>query len=133
MVKPNDVWLDAVQWNAAGLAPIVTQDVRTGEVLMLAWMTRESLALTLEKGDMVYWSRSRNALWRKGDTSGHFQRLKELRLDCDADALLAKVEQVGGIACHTGRRSCFFCRLDDNGWVVTEGQVDLHHPGGFRS
>lgn len=133
MVKPGDDWLDAVRWNADGLAPVVTQDAGTGEVLMLAWMTRESLAKTVATGDMVYWSRSRSSLWRKGETSGHFQRLKELRLDCDADALLAKVEQVGGIACHTGRRSCFFCRLDDNGWVVTEGQVDLHHPGGFRS
>ena len=128
----NRAWLDAVQWNDAGLAPVVTQDADTGEVLMLAWMTRESLVLTIETGDMVYWSRSRNALWRKGETSGHFQRLKELRLDCDADAMLAKVEQVGGVACHTGRRSCFFNRLDDGCWVVTETPVNLNHPGGFR-
>ena len=132
MVNLNNALLDAVRWNEAGLAPVITQDVGTGEVLMLAWMSRESLAQTIETGDMVYWSRSRNALWRKGETSGHFQRRKELRLDCDADAMLAKVEQVGGVACHTGRRTCFFSRLDDGGWVVTESPVNLNHPGGFR-
>lgn len=134
MVTPAEAWLDAVQWNDAGLAPVVTQDATSGEVLMLAWMSRESLQLTVESGDMVYWSRSRNALWRKGETSGHFQRVVELRLDCDADALLARVEQVGGVACHTGRRRCFFKLLDArNGWVVTESVVELDQPGVFRN
>jgi phosphoribosyl-AMP cyclohydrolase len=130
---PND-WLGAVQWNEAGLAPVVTQDAGSGEVLMLAWMSRESLARTAETGEMVYWSRSRNALWHKGETSGHFQRVVELRLDCDADALLARVEQVGGVACHTGRRRCFFKKLDvkGGGWAVTEVVVDLVQPGAFR-
>lgn len=133
MVTLPDDWLDGVQWNDAGLAPVVTQDATTGEVLMLAWMSRESLRLTVETGDMVYWSRSRNALWRKGETSGHFQRMVELRLDCDGDALLARVEQVGGVACHTGRRRCFFKQLEaQNGWVITEAVVDLAEPGAFR-
>lgn len=133
MVTRSDAWLDAVQWNEAGLAPVVTQDAVSGEVLMLAWMSRESLTATVESGEMVYWSRSRNALWRKGETSGHFQRVVELRLDCDADALLAKVEQVGGVACHTGRRRCFFKLLDaEAGWVVTEAVVDLGQSGPFR-
>jgi phosphoribosyl-AMP cyclohydrolase len=122
-----DNWLDAVKWNEDGLAPVVTQDVGTGEILMLAWMSRESLARTVESGEMVYWSRSRKALWHKGDTSGHYQRVKELRLDCDADALLAKVEQVGGIACHTGRRACFFQKLENGRWVMSEA------PGVFGS
>ena len=100
-------WLDAIAWNADGLAPAVAQDAATGEVLMLAWMSRESLARTLATGEAVYWSRSRAALWRKGETSGHLQRIVEIRLDCDADAILLRVEQVGGIACHTGRRRCF--------------------------
>lgn len=131
--SPND-WLNAVQWNEDGLAPVVTQDATTGEVLMLAWMSRESLAQTVETGEMVYWSRSRTALWHKGETSGHFQRVVELRLDCDADALLARVEQVGGVACHTGRRRCFFKQLDaaSGGWVVTEATVELGAPGPFR-
>ena len=133
MVNQAVDWLDAVQWNEAGLTPVVTQDASSGEVLMLAWMSRESLIATVESGEMVYWSRSRSALWRKGETSGHFQRVVELRLDCDADALLAKVEQVGGVACHTGRRHCFFKRLDaEAGWVVTEGVVDLGQAGPFR-
>lgn len=133
MVIGEKGWLDAVQWNEAGLAPVITQDATSGEVLMLAWMSRESLLATVESGEMVYWSRSRGALWHKGETSGHFQRLVELRLDCDADALLAKVEQVGGVACHTGRRRCFFKQLDARGgWVVTEAVVDLGQPGAFR-
>lgn len=133
MVTQSDDWLNAVQWNEAGLVPVVAQDSVSGEVLMLAWMSRESLLQTVESGEMVYWSRSRGALWRKGETSGHFQRVVELRLDCDADAILAKIEQVGGVACHTGRRRCFFKRLEvNNGWVVTEGVVDLAEPGTFR-
>jgi phosphoribosyl-AMP cyclohydrolase len=120
----NAAWLDAVQWNDAGLAPVIAQDAGTGEVLMLAWMNRESLALTLERGEAVYWSRSRNALWHKGETSGHFQRVREIRLDCDSDALLIKVEQVGGVACHTGRRRCFFHKLEHGSWVATESVVN---------
>ena len=105
-------WLDAIAWNADGLAPAVAQDAATGEVLMLAWMSRESLARTIATGEAVYWSRSRAALWRKGETSGHLQRIVEIRLDCDADAILLRVEQVGGIACHTGRRRCFYRLLE---------------------
>ena len=105
-------WLDAIAWNADGLAPAVAQDAATGEVLRLAGMNRESLARTLATGEAVDWSRSRAALWRKGETSGHLQRLVEIRLDCDADALLLRVEQVGGIACHTGRRRCFYRLLE---------------------
>ncbi len=89
---------------------------------MLAWVSRESLARTLELGEAVFFSRSRGTLWHKGETSGHFQKIREIRLDCDGDALLFKVEQVGGVACHTGRRRCFFNRLDDGGWVITEGE-----------
>ena len=105
-------WLDAIAWTADGLAPAVAQDAATGEVLMLAWMSRESLARTLATGEAVYWSRSRAALWRTGETSGHLQRIVEIRLDCDADAILLRVEQVGGIACHTGRRRCFYRLLE---------------------
>jgi phosphoribosyl-AMP cyclohydrolase len=117
-------YLDAIAWNADGLAPAVVQDSTSGEVLMLAWMSRESLARTIELGEAVYWSRSRSKLWRKGETSGHVQRVVEIRLDCDADALLLQVEQGGGIACHTGRRRCFFNELDRSGgapaWRVTD-------------
>ncbi|MBK6981784.1 MAG: phosphoribosyl-AMP cyclohydrolase [Betaproteobacteria bacterium] len=105
-------YLDAIAWNADGLVPAVAQDAASGEVLMLAWMSRESLALTVATGEAVYWSRSRAKLWRKGETSGHLQRIVEIRLDCDADSVLLRVEQAGGIACHTGRRRCFFNLLD---------------------
>jgi len=115
-------FLDVVAWNEAGLAPAVVQDATSGQVLMLAWVNRESLARTLELGEAVYYSRSRGALWHKGETSGHFQRIREIRLDCDGDALLFRVEQVGGIACHTGRARCFFNRLADGGWIITEGE-----------
>ncbi len=101
-------WLDEVQWNDDGLVTAIAQDHETGEVLMLAWMNRESLELTLKEQVAIYWSRSRGRLWRKGESSGHTQRLLECRLDCDGDAILLKVEQVGGIACHTGRKSCFY-------------------------
>jgi phosphoribosyl-AMP cyclohydrolase len=114
--------LDAIAWNGAGLAPAIVQDAASGEVLMLAWVSRESLARTLELGEAVFFSRSRGALWHKGETSGHFQKIREIRLDCDGDALLFKVEQVGGVACHTGRRRCFFNRLEDGTWVITEGE-----------
>ncbi|KEI70712.1 phosphoribosyl-AMP cyclohydrolase [Endozoicomonas elysicola] len=109
-------WLDEVQWNDDGLVTAIAQDHETGEVLMLAWMNRESLELTLKEQVAIYWSRSRGRLWRKGESSGHTQRLLECRLDCDGDAILLKVEQVGGIACHTGRKSCFYrCLADQDG------------------
>ncbi|WP_066014148.1 phosphoribosyl-AMP cyclohydrolase [Endozoicomonas atrinae] len=108
-------WLDEVQWNDDGLVAAIAQDHETGEVLMLAWMNRESLELTLKEQVAIYWSRSRGRLWRKGESSGHTQRLLECRLDCDGDAILLKVVQVGGIACHTGRKSCFYRRLVDQG------------------
>jgi phosphoribosyl-AMP cyclohydrolase len=120
-------WIEAVAWNAEGLAPAIAQDAASGEVLMMAWMDREALRRTVEEGDATYWSRSRRALWRKGETSGHVLRVLEVRLDCDADAILLRVESVAGIACHTGRRRCFFQRLEGDGaqrrWVVTEPVV----------
>ena len=106
--------------NDQGLIPAIAQDWKTGEVLMLAWMNREAVELSVAEGRAVYWSRSRQAIWRKGEESGHIQYLKELRLDCDADTLLLQVEQVGGIACHTGRRNCFYQRLQENNWQVTD-------------
>ena len=112
--------LQGVNWNEHGLIPAIAQDWQTGDVLMLAWMNEEALALTIEEGRAVYWSRSRQALWRKGEESGHVQTLRELRIDCDADTILMKVDQVGGIACHTGRRACFFKKLDENAWQITE-------------
>ena len=116
-------WVEAVAWNADGLVPAVAQDAASGEVLMLAWMNRESLERTMSSGEAHYWSRSRKALWRKGETSGHVQRVVEVRIDCDADAVLLRVESVAGVACHTGRRRCFFRRLEGDGaarrWVET--------------
>jgi phosphoribosyl-AMP cyclohydrolase len=121
-------WLDAVAWNSEGLAPAVAQDAASGEVLTLAWMNREALRATVESGEAVYWSRSRRALWHKGETSGHFQKVVEIRIDCDADAILLRVQSVGGVACHTGRRRCFFQRLEgDDGarrWVATEPAIE---------
>ena len=110
-----------ITWNEQGLIPAIAQDWQSGEGLMLAWMNRDALQLTIDEGRAIYWSRSRQALWRKGEESGHVQRLKELRIDCDADTVLLKVEQVGGIACHTGRRACFFQRLEDGAWRITDG------------
>lgn len=110
------LWLDDIRWNADGLIPAIAQDAESGAVLMLAWMSRESLARTLEEGEVVYWSRSRGRLWKKGEQSGHVQRVTEIRLDCDADTLLLRVNQQGGIACHTGRRHCFFRKLRDGHW-----------------
>ncbi|HEY6130677.1 MAG TPA: phosphoribosyl-AMP cyclohydrolase [Halioglobus sp.] len=118
MTQPET--LQDIKWNDQGLIPAIAQDWQTGEVLMLAWMNREALQLTIREGRAIYWSRSRQALWRKGEVSGHVQRLKELRIDCDADTVLMKVEQIGGIACHTGRRSCFYQRLDDGAWRVVD-------------
>ena len=109
-----------IKWNEQGLVPAIAQDWQSGEVLMLAWMNPESLELSVREGRAVYWSRSRQALWRKGEESGHVQKLKELRIDCDADTVLMKVEQVGGIACHTGRRSCFYRKLEQGDWQETD-------------
>jgi len=117
---PGARWLDEVRWNADGLVTAVAQDAASGDVLMLAWMNRESLAETAATGRAVYWSRSRSRLWRKGEESGHVQHVREIRLDCDGDAVLLKVEQQGGIACHTGRRSCFFRRLDGARWLEVD-------------
>jgi phosphoribosyl-AMP cyclohydrolase len=113
-------WLDTVQWNADGLVPAIAQDAATGRVLTLAWMDRAALALTERTREAHYWSRSRRALWRKGEQSGHVQRVREIRLDCDGDAVLVVVEQQGGIACHTGRESCFFRRLDGGAWAAVD-------------
>jgi phosphoribosyl-AMP cyclohydrolase len=112
-------WLDAVKWDAQGLVPAIAQDAASGEILMVAWMNREALEETGRTGRGVYFSRSRNKLWRKGEESGHVQTVSEIRLDCDNDVVLLKIEQVGGIACHTGRRSCFFQKLENGQWVTT--------------
>lgn len=116
-------WLDTVQFDAQGLIPAIAQNVRDGEVLMVAWMNRESLAETVATGRAVYWSRSRQRLWRKGEESGHTQTVLGLRLDCDADVILLEVEQVGGVACHTGRRRCFYRRLQGGVWQETEAPL----------
>lgn len=113
-------FLDEVPWNEEGLIAAVAQDAGSGKILMVAWMNREALKETVERQQAVYWSRSRKRLWRKGEESGHVQKLVELRLDCDADAVLLKVTQVGGVACHTGRESCFFRKLEDGRWVTTD-------------
>jgi len=113
-------WLDEVRWDAEGLVPVIAQDAASGKVLMFAWMNREALRLTQETGAAVYWSRSRQRLWRKGEESGHVQTVREMRVDCDADALLLQVEQAGGIACHTGRARCFYRRLQDGRWIETD-------------
>ena len=116
----NEAWLSEVPWNERGLVPVITQDFSSGRVLTLAWMNREALMKTASSGDAVYWSRSREKLWRKGEESGYTQKVRELRLDCDSDAILLRVDQAGGIACHTGRESCFFRKLDDGRWVTTD-------------
>ena len=113
-------WLNQLQWTPNGLVPVIAQDAETGRVLMFAWMNRESLQLTVTEGRAVYWSRSRNKLWRKGEESGHVQIVKEIRMDCDNDVLLLRVEQLGNIACHTGRHSCFFQRLQGGAWAVVD-------------
>ena len=112
----SDTYLDQIQWTNDGLIPAIAQDHQTGEVLMVAWMNRESLTLTVAEQRAVYWSRSRQKLWRKGEESGNVQRIKDIRLDCDSDVLMLEVEQIGGIACHTGRRSCFYRSLKDGEW-----------------
>lgn len=124
----HGAWIDTVRWDDRGLVPAIAQEVGSNDVLMLAWMNRDALAMTLERGEAVYWSRSRNALWHKGATSGHFQKVREIRLDCDNDVVLLKVEQVGGVACHTGRHACFFQRLDDAdgrvAWRIVEPTLE---------
>ncbi len=128
----SDDWLNQVAWTAEGLVPAIAQEAATGKVLMFAWMNREALRLTKETGSAVYWSRSRKKLWHKGEESGHWQKVKDIRLDCDNDVVLLTVEQQGGIACHTGRHSCFFQRLDGNDWQAVEpvlkepGQIYNH-------
>jgi phosphoribosyl-AMP cyclohydrolase len=116
-------WLDHIQWNPDGLLPVIAQERGSQDVLMFAWMNREALAATVERGEAVYWSRSRQRLWHKGEESGHIQKVHEMRLDCDADVLLLSVTQQGhepGIACHTGRHSCFFQRLENGAWQTVE-------------
>jgi phosphoribosyl-AMP cyclohydrolase len=113
-------WLDEIHWDDNGLVPVIAQEYKTGKVLMFAWMNREALQLTEESNQAVYWSRSRNKLWRKGEESGHTQIVHEIRLDCDEDVILLSVEQQGGIACHTGRHSCFFKKLENQSWNIDQ-------------
>lgn len=127
MTPPDNMqWLDEISWDADGLLPVIAQDHTTGRVLMLAWMNREALQLSCAEGHAVYWSRSRKRLWRKGEQSGHVQKIREIRLDCDQDALLLRVDQCGGIACHTGRESCFYLQKTASGWVAADPV--LKHP-----
>jgi phosphoribosyl-AMP cyclohydrolase len=114
------LWIDEIKWDADGLVPAIAQESGSGEVLMMAWMNRDSLLQTAEQGEAVYWSRSRQKLWHKGESSGHVQKVRSIRLDCDADVILLEVEQLGDIACHTGRHRCFFRQLDGEEWVTTD-------------
>jgi phosphoribosyl-AMP cyclohydrolase len=116
----STTWLDDVRWNDQGLVTAVAQDWQTGRVLMVAWMNREALTLTVQEQRGIYWSRSRNRLWRKGEESGHVQLLKELRLDCDGDVVILMIDQVGGMACHTGRESCFYRRFEQGQWQIVD-------------
>ncbi|MBT8133996.1 MAG: phosphoribosyl-AMP cyclohydrolase [Gammaproteobacteria bacterium] len=113
-------WLDEIRFDANGLIPAIAQDATSGKILMMAWMNRESLQLTAERKEAVYWSRSRGKLWHKGEESGHIQKVLEIRFDCDEDVILLEVEQQGGIACHTGRESCFYRQLQGDEWVEVE-------------
>ena len=113
-------WLDKIQWDENGLVPVIVQEHKTGKVLMFAWMNREALTLTNESKRTIYWSRSRQKLWRKGEESGHSQLVHEIRLDCDGDVILIDVEQIGGIACHTGRHNCFYKKLEDEQWEIDQ-------------
>jgi phosphoribosyl-AMP cyclohydrolase len=125
-------WLDKINWDANGLVPVIAQDYKTDKVLMFAWMNREALSLTNDTKQAVYWSRSRNKLWQKGEESGHVQKVHEIRLDCDEDVILLKVEQVGGIACHTGRHNCFFKKLESGNWRIDQPVIknpeDIYKP-----
>ena len=123
----SDTWLNQVNWSEEGLVPAIAQDAATGRVLMVAWMNRDALKLTQEKDEAVYWSRSRKKLWHKGEASGYIQKVKEIRLDCDGDVILLQVEQRGGIACHTGRASCFYSRLENGQWLKVDAV--LKSPG----
>lgn len=116
----NDTWLNKINWAQDGLVPAVAQDAVSGRVLMVAWMDRAALRRTVETGEAHYWSRSRKKLWHKGEESGHVQKVKSIRIDCDEDVVLLEIEQVGGIACHTGRESCFYSRFEDGKWVVID-------------
>jgi len=116
----TDSWLEQIKWDKDGLVPAIAQDHKTGRILMMAWMNRDALQLTIKEQRAIYFSRSRNKLWRKGEESGHVQKLYELRTDCDKDVILMQVEQLGGIACHTGRESCFYLRQDSNEWQSTD-------------
>lgn len=120
MTDQDTNWLDEVSFDDRGLVPAIAQDAVTGKILMMAWMNRESLELTAEKNEAVYWSRSRGKLWHKGEQSGHTQKVKAIYFDCDEDVILLQVEQLGSIACHTGRQSCFYRKLEDNKWVEKE-------------
>ncbi len=120
-------WLDEVNWDANGLVPVIAQEHATSSILMFAWMNREALQLSSETGQAVYWSRSRSKLWRKGEESGHVQKIHEIRLDCDEDVVLIKVEQIGGIACHTGRHDCFFRKLENDQWVTDQAVIKDPH------
>lgn len=123
MSTANSHFLDQVRWNDDGLIPAIAQDAQSNDVLMVAWMNREALQLTVDENRAVYWSRSRQKLWRKGEESGHVQQVKEIRLDCDEDVIILKIEQLGGIACHTGRRSCFYRKLDNGEWKTIEAVI----------
>ena len=116
----TESWLDEIRWTEEGLVPVIAQQTKTGRVVMFAWMNRESLALTAEKSVAVYWSRSRKRLWRKGEESGHQQKVINIQLDCDEDVILLEIEQQGGIACHTGRASCFYRQLENGQWQTKE-------------
>ena len=120
MNGPNAKWLNKVRWDEHGLVPVIAQEAASGDVLMFAWMNRDALAKTAELGEAVYWSRSRKKLWHKGEESGHVQKVLEMRLDCDEDVVLLKIEQAGGIACHTGRHSCFFQKFDGAQWSAAD-------------
>jgi phosphoribosyl-AMP cyclohydrolase len=125
-------WLDEVNWDADGLVPVIAQDYKTGKVLMFAWMNREALQLTNDTQQAVYFSRSRDKLWRKGEESGYTQKVHEIRVDCDGDVILLRIEQAGGIACHTGRNSCFFKKLEDGHWKIDQPVIknpeDIYKP-----
>ncbi|MEW5972161.1 MAG: phosphoribosyl-AMP cyclohydrolase [Pseudomonadota bacterium] len=125
-------YLEQIKWTPDGLVPVIAQDFDTGRILMFAWMNREALEKTVELGEAVYWSRSRNKLWHKGESSGHVQKVREIRLDCDGDVLLLEIEQMGGIACHTGRESCFYSRLEGGEWVpvdpVLKNPAEIYGP-----
>lgn len=126
MVATNLTWLDEIKWDENGLVPAIAQETGSGKILMMAWMNRESLALSVQESRAIYWSRSRNKLWRKGEESGHVQTIKDIRLDCDNDVVLLEVEQLGGIACHTGRHNCFYKQLNNDQWVEVEPVIK--HP-----